>query len=106
MSDARIQRDRLAALLARRAHAPGPGPDGVAILVETKADGTYPIVAAAAYAATPLRVGGSEVEGSSATFAPAEGSLVVVNVGSKVPPVGTKMVAHSAGGRWVARYDG
>jgi hypothetical protein len=30
----------------------------------------------------------------------------VLNLGMAIPPVATKIVAHSAGGRWTFRYDG
>ena len=78
-----------------------------AALVQTKAAGSYPTNANAFYACTPLRVDGAEVEGAPVAFVPEPSrTIFAYNLGSKVPPAGTKAVAHSCGGRWTFRYDG
>ena len=32
--------------------------------------------------------------------------VFALNVGTVIPPVGTRIVANAIGGRWVFRYDG
>jgi hypothetical protein len=32
--------------------------------------------------------------------------VYALNVGTMIPPVGSRVVASSVGGRWVFRYDG
>lgn len=108
MPDARVMRGRQedAASAARRSIADGHH-GSEAVLAQTKVRGTYPSVASAVYACTPLRIDGTESEGSGATFSADDSrTIMAFNLGSKAPPVGTKLIVHSCGGRWAFRYDG
>jgi hypothetical protein len=78
-----------------------------AILVTTTTVNSYPAKAGAFFASNPTEIDGSEVEGGAAAFIADQSQFVyVLNVGTQVPPVGTRAVAHAVGGRWVFRYDG
>jgi hypothetical protein len=108
MSDTRILREQQAAVLAAADRAANVAEDGtVAILAQTSTVTAYPTVAGAFYACVPLWADGAETEGSAASFT-AVGSRIVFafNLGSQIPPVGTKIIAHSCGGRWVFQYNG
>lgn len=108
MSDARVMRGRqddAAAAVRRLVTAGHHGSE--AVLAQTKAVGTYPTNASAFYACTPLKVEGAETEGAAATFsADASRTVMSFNLGTKVPPLGTKLIVHSCDGRWTFRYDG
>jgi hypothetical protein len=79
----------------------------VAILAQTMLVAQYPTVAGAFYACAPLQVDGPETEGSAATFATfASRTIYALNLGTQVPPLGTKIIAHACGGRWAFRFDG
>jgi hypothetical protein len=108
MSDVRVMRDRQeAAASAVRRLAAASSHASEAAMVQTKAAATYPIVASAYYACTPLRIDGPETEGASVTFTgDSSRTIMAFNLGSKPPPVGTKLIIHSSGGRWAFRYDG
>src|SRR5579872_6620269 len=85
------------------------GDDGgsAARLVTTTTITTYPTSAAEFYAANPTEIDGTETEGGSASYTvDADQVLYVLNVGTAIPPSGTRVVAHAVGGRWVMRYDG
>ena len=63
---------------------------------------TYPTTAGAFYASNPTEIDGSEVEGGAASYtADATQVVYVLNVGTQIPPAGTRVVAHAVGGRWV-----
>ena len=85
------------------------GADGgsAARLVTTTTVTTYPLSAAEFYATNPTEIDGSEQEGIAATYTVDSDQVIyVLNVGTAIPPSGTRLVAHAVGGRWVARYDG
>ncbi len=108
MNDTRILRERQDWTRAAALRlAPFTEDGGVAILVQTTVVTSYPTVVGAFYACVPLLVDGPELEGAAATFtADTSEMLFAFNLGTQVPPVGTKIIAHSCGGRWVFRYDG
>jgi hypothetical protein len=107
MSDLRIQRDRQAALDARVDNGVDQVEDcSSAMLATTTTVGTYPTTAAAYYACLETDIGGREIEGGSATYVNGTATVYAINVGTQVPPIGTKVVCHAVGGRWVFRYDG
>jgi len=85
------------------------GDDGgsAARLVTTTTLATYPASAAEFYATNPTEIDGSETEGGAASYT-ADTTQVIycLNVGTAIPPSGTRVVAHAVGGRWVFRYDG
>jgi hypothetical protein len=87
--------------------APFPADGSAAVLVTTTTVSTYPTAAASFYASNPTEIDGSEVEGGAASYTADTTKVVyVLNVGTQVPPIGTRVVAHAVGGRWVFRYDG
>jgi hypothetical protein len=104
----RIERERHQDLSNVIDRLNGVGPDGgAAVLVTTTTVSSYPTTAAAFYAANPTEIDGSEIEGAVASYtADATQVIYVLNQGTQVPPVGTRVIAHGAGGRWVFRYDG
>jgi hypothetical protein len=108
VSDSRIERERQKALsgIVDRV-APFAADGSPALLVTTTTVSTYPATAGAFYASNPTEIDGSEVEGGAASYtADATQILYVLNVGTQIPPAGTRVVAHAVGGRWVFRYDG
>jgi hypothetical protein len=109
MNDLRILRDRQAAAsgaLDRQAAAAEPY-GSAAMCVITTTVTTYPTSAAEFYACNPELLTGSEDEGATPTFTADTATIVyALNLGTAIPPNGTKLVIHSAGGRWVFRYDG
>src|SRR6202795_2199431 len=108
MSDLRVMRERQAAASAALDRSAGQDPYGsAAMCVITTTVHTYPVVAAEFYACHPELLTGPETEGGGAVFTADTGTVVyAVNVGTAIPPSGTKLVIHAAGGRWVFRYDG
>jgi hypothetical protein len=108
VADNRVERERQKALSGVIDRiAPFAADGSTALLVTTTMVTTYPSTAASFYASNPTEIDGSEVEGGAAAYTPDASQVVyVLNVGSQVPPVGTRVVAHAVGGRWVCRYDG
>ena len=66
------------------------------VLVTTTTVTTYPSTAASFYASNPTEIDGGEVEGGAASYT-ADTTQVVyaLNVGTQVPPAGTRVVAHA-----------
>ena len=108
MSETRILRDRQAAARGSAARlVPFPEDGAVAILAQTRVVVSYPTVAAAFYACSPLQVDGPETEGATATFTEdGTRTIYAFNLGTQVPPAGSRIIAHACGGRWTFRYDG
>ena len=108
MADSRIERERQKALSGVVDRVTPFSADGSAsLLVTTTTVSTYPTSAASFFASNPTEIDGSEVEGGAASYtADATQVVYVLNVGTLIPPVGTRVVAHAVGGRWVFRYDG
>jgi hypothetical protein len=109
MNDLRILRDRQAAAenALDRSAAAGDQFGSAAMCAITTTVATYPTTAAAFYACNPELLTGAETEGAAATFTADTATVVyALNLGTAIPPSGTKIVAHSAGGRWTFRYDG
>jgi len=108
MSDIRVIRERQLVASAALDRSGDAAPYGsAALLVVTTSVATYPTSAAEFYACNPQQITGSVTEGATPTFvADASTIIYVLNVGTAVPPVGTTLVVHSVGGRWVFRYDG
>ncbi len=106
--DSRIERDRHQALAGDVDRLPPAAPTAeAAVLVQTTTVSSYPTTSAVFFAANPVEIDAVETEGQSASFtADATQILYVLNVGTAVPPVGTRLIAHGVGGRWVIRYDG
>jgi hypothetical protein len=104
----RIERERHQDLsnVIDRLDSVGPN-GGAVVLVTTTIVSSYPTTAGAFYAANPTEIDGNEIEGGAANYAADTTQVIyVLNQGTQVPPVGTRVIAHGAGGRWVFRYDG
>jgi hypothetical protein len=68
---------------------------------------TYPTSAGAYYGLNPTTVSGDAYEGGPATYSTDSSKLLYAyNVGSSVPPSGTRVLVHQVGGRATFRYDG
>jgi hypothetical protein len=108
MNDLRVLRDRQTAASAALDRSVGTDPyASAALCVITTTVTTYPTSAAEFYACFPELLTGSETEGAVPTFTPDTATtLYALNVGTAIPPSGTKLVIHGVGGRWVFRYDG
>ena len=108
MAGNRVERERQQALSGVVDRVARFAADGsTALLVTTTMVTTYPSTAASFYASNPTEIDGSEVEGGAASYTADTTQIVfALNVGTQVPPVGTRVVAHAVGGRWVFRYDG
>jgi hypothetical protein len=104
----RIERERHSDLARVVDQIPGNSSGGTAArIVTTTTITTYPTSAAEFYACNPTEIDGTETEGGSASYTvDADQVLYVLNVGTAIPPSGTRVVAHAVGGRWVMRYDG
>lgn len=78
-----------------------------AMVVQTFAEGTYPTAAGRYFACHPVVVSGIEDENENVLTAPDTNTIMyVANLGSAIPPAGTKRVATLVGGRWGMAYDG
>jgi hypothetical protein len=78
----------------------------VATLAQTTTVSSYPTTASAYFACVFANINGSESEGASATYVPESAAVFYAwNAGTQVPPVGTTIVCHGVGGRWVFRFD-
>lgn len=105
--EARTLRSRVAALQDALDRLDSDSSDGnPAMLVATYQQTTYPTAANKFYACHPVDAGGAEVEGGSGTFATSSGTIYALNAGSKIPPVGTRVIVASINGRWEFAYHG
>jgi hypothetical protein len=84
-----------------------PCPDaGVAAVGITAVTTTYPTVAGSFYAIHPAEVDGTPAEGVTATYVDDTAStLYAFNLGSGVPPQGTRVICHYSGGRWTFLFN-
>jgi hypothetical protein len=109
MNDLRILRDRqtTASSALDRSGATADLYGSAAMCVVTTTVSSYPASAAEFYACNPELLTGSEAEGAVPTFTADTSTIVyALNLGTAIPPKGTKLVIHAAGGRWAFRYDG
>ena len=108
MHNTRVERERhsdLNRLVDQIPQSADPG--SAARLVTTTTISSYPTTAAEFYACNPTEIDGSETEGGSASYtADSDQVIYCLNVGTQIPPNGTRVVAHAVGGRFVFRYDG
>jgi hypothetical protein len=77
-----------------------------ALVVRTGMTTTYPTTSNVYYTCSSYQITGTEVEGGAGSLTADSGLLMALNLGTAIPPIGTAVVAHSVGGRWVFRYDG
>jgi hypothetical protein len=107
VNDARTQRERHAELVDAIDRATTPQGDcSPAQLLTLVAVTAYPTVAGVFYGGNPTDVGSPEVEGGAATYATGPSTVYAINLGTAIPPVGTRVVAHLVGGRMCFRWDG
>ena len=108
MIDSRIIRDRQQADGKTIDRTRDLAPVGTtATFAQTTTVSSYPTTASAFYACLPADLDGTESEGASATYVQESSTpFYAWNAGTQVPPVGTPIVCHAVGGRWVFRYDG
>jgi hypothetical protein len=107
LNDARTQRERHADLAAAVDRDQAPPADCSSAVVLTLVEvASYPTDQGVYYGGNPTDVGGVEQEGIAATYVTSAVVLYAINVGTQVPGVGTKVIAHSVGGRLVFRFDG
>jgi hypothetical protein len=108
VSELRVIRERL--LIASDALDRSSDQDdfgSAALCVITTTVATYPTTAATFYGCNPEVITGTETEGGAATFTADTATVIyALNVGSAIPPSGTKLVCHAVGGRWIFRFDG
>jgi len=75
-------------------------------VAQTKAISAYPTTPNVCYSVSPLAIDGPETEGASAAFtADLSTTLYAYNIGTGVPPIGSKVLVESLRGRYVFRYD-
>jgi hypothetical protein len=108
MNDLRVMRERQLIASAALDRSCAQNPHGsAAMCVVTTAVTTYPTVASSFYGCSPALLTGAEIEGAAAIFTVDAGTIIYAfNVGTAIPPSGTKIVIHAASGRWTFRYDG
>jgi hypothetical protein len=108
MNDLRILRDRLAKIDdALDVSTPDESFASAALVAITTTVATYPTSAGEFFACHPSLLAGAETEGATPTFADDANTVVyALNLGSAIPPSGTRIVCHSVGGRWAFRFDG
>lgn len=91
---------------ATATQAPGPGPAGAITRVGiTKTVATYPTTAGAFYAMQSAGVMGAQVEGGAGIVTGKGDTWYALNLGSAIPPVGTKVLCTFIKYRWVFRHD-
>lgn len=103
----RDERERQAAA-ARRIEAAGlVAPRGSDRFVgQVTTGGTLPTCVPCVYILNPVQLGGSETEGGAGSNAVDSTRQIPVVVLGHAPSIGDKLIAHSAGGRWVAERGG
>ena len=108
MNDLRILRDRQTAASDLLDRSTGQDPYGsAAMCVVTTTVTAYPTSAPEFYACNPELLTSSEAEGATPTFTADTATVIyALNLGTAIPPNGTKLVIHAVGGRWAFRYDG
>lgn len=107
MHDDTYYRDKILDLEDRLDSLDAPTEGSASALVQTVSVSSYPTTAFTFYAVQPLVIDGVEREGAAASFGPDPSRVFYAcNLGSVVPPVGTKLVVTSCGGRWVFTFNG
>ena len=98
----RIRQVELAAAVARIESPDPPRPETrVAVTVAIKA---YPSAAGVYYGVQLIDLDGSEAEGSVPAMASAGNSFLALHIGTRPPPVGTKVAIHSTDRGWAFSY--
>lgn len=100
-------RNRLAKLEDKLNRLSPPSEGASVQLVQTTMKDTYPTNPSRFFAVHPLSIDGLAAEGESATLtADTDRTFYAYNLGSSLPPNGTRLLVTTCGGRNVFRYDG
>ena len=76
------------------------------LLVTTTTVTTYPTQPRHSFSSNPTEIDGSEVGGATAMYTPTRPKVIYVfNVGTQIPPAGTRVVARGRGDVGSFRYD-
>jgi hypothetical protein len=107
MSEARTNRNRSIAIddMADRLAQPNPYVHRSLVVITTTVT-AYPTVAQSVYACLQSDPTVAESEGATATYANGTGILYALNVGTAVPPPGTRLILEAVKGKWLFRFDG
>jgi len=107
MHDEIYFRDKILELKDQLDTLDNPSEGSVSALVQTITETAYPTTPSSFFAVSPLLVDGAEREGVLASFTPDPARIFYAfNLGTGVPPVSTKLIVTSTGGRWTFRWDG
>lgn len=85
-----------------RIDAASPSP---VIVAQTKALTTYPTAAQRFYACKPVVVLGAEVEGGAGVITTEPATVMALNIGASIPPVGTNVILSYCANRWLFAYN-
>jgi hypothetical protein len=101
----RVERERVSDLMDETGQgadfsSPGQGP----FVGITTSGGSYPTVAQACYMVAGAELDGGQAEGDVPTVNAVYATRPCINLGSKIPPVGTPVLVKPGGGRLVFRY--
>lgn len=109
MNDARLNRLRHEELATIVANPPNSAQGiGATVLCTTTTITTYPTSPTAMFACNPTMINypSGEIEGAPANYVVDTTVIMyVTNTGSQIPPNGTRLLAHGAGGRFTCRFD-
>lgn len=106
--EARLLRHRLEAIGGDidRLRDPGGDMGSPTFLLRTRTLAAYPTAARSFYACDYLLLDGVEAAGEPVEMAVETGPVFALNLGTRIPPSGTAMVASVADGLHVFQYDG
>ena len=83
-----------------------PSPSSPTLVANTKTITHYPSAPGQYFACEPMSVLGVEAEGEIGTFTNFGAIFFALNLGTAIPPSGTKLIVTFVENRWVFRYDG
>ncbi len=75
------------------------------IVAQTKTLSTYPTAAQRFYACKPVVILGAEVEGGSGVITADSSTVMALNIGTSIPPVGTNVILSYCADRWLFAYN-
>lgn len=102
----RLRMEEMRAILDRLDSRDSPAGCAATVL-RTKTVDTYPASAGSYFACDVVNASGDEEEGEAAGLGTvATTTVFALNVGTKLPPDGTDVLASVADGRYVFQYDG
>lgn len=76
------------------------------LVVVTTTDGSYPVVAGTWYTVQVTELSGDEKEGGTVSATTPSGTaFYALNLGTAIPPIGTKLVITQLDGIWTFTYN-